>query len=391
MFSASSRRLARSVSLHSVQYTQTRAVASVQNGLRGNASGAHLPRFQGLLRWRQYSQTGARNGKVPGSRGSTRPPPRVARQKRLSRLNEDKAGPGKAREEKRRNNRRAVGEGEELGIADGARKKGIPKMPIFLGVSGCIGALWYSSLDEEGNVTGVFRTISDHADNMVDYVMGSQEEPVRKQLLPEFPKFLRGPDGSQPPTLVLGLEDTLVHIVWDQKNGFRVAKRPGVDKFIQYLSQFYEIVVFSALPFSTADEIITALDPHQLIAHRLFQDSTCKEGREFKKDISYLNRDLTQTVCVEGVREALSRQPENAAFIKRFEDPTVPDTELEDLLPFLIHLARRPGVDYRHVLKNEYGNVDVGKKFNEKLKARQQLIREKRRFGGSMWGGGGGR
>ena len=90
---------------------------------------------------------------------------------------------------------------------------------------------------------------------MVDYIMGSQEGP--SETTASKSKFLQGPDGSQPPTLVLGLEDTLVHIVWDQKNGFRIANA-GVDKFIQYLSQF-AIVVFCALPFSKRKKLLLRL------------------------------------------------------------------------------------------------------------------------------------
>merc|ERR1711937_270264 len=128
--------------------------------------------------------------------------------------------------------------------------------------------------------------------------MGKQDKPARDKLLPDFPVYMLGPGGRAPPTLVLGLEDTLVHITWDQRHGFRVAKRPGVDKFLQHVSQFYEVVVFSSLPLSTGEEILNALDRDQLIAARLFQECTCREGNEYKKDLSFLNRDLGKTVVV---------------------------------------------------------------------------------------------
>lgn len=53
-------------------------------------------------------------------------------------------------------------------------------------------------------------------------------EPSRKKLLPDW-HSLPGvpPDSIGPPTLILDLEDTLVHATWDPKFGWRYVKRPG--------------------------------------------------------------------------------------------------------------------------------------------------------------------
>jgi import inner membrane translocase subunit TIM50 len=50
---------------------------------------------------------------------------------------------------------------------------------------------------------------------------------------------------NRPYTLVINLNDTLVHMDWTREHGWRAAKRPGIDYFISYLSQMYEIVVFT--------------------------------------------------------------------------------------------------------------------------------------------------
>lgn len=44
-----------------------------------------------------------------------------------------------------------------------------------------------------------------------------------------------------PYTLILDLEGLLVHAEWTREHGWRTAKRPGVDYFLLYLSQFYEV------------------------------------------------------------------------------------------------------------------------------------------------------
>lgn len=52
--------------------------------------------------------------------------------------------------------------------------------------------------------------------------------PSREKLLPDWHSIPNiPPDAPCPPTLVLDLEDTLVHATWDPKYGWRYAKRPG--------------------------------------------------------------------------------------------------------------------------------------------------------------------
>lgn len=46
-------------------------------------------------------------------------------------------------------------------------------------------------------------------------------------------------------TLVLDLDDLLVHSHWTRGRGWRTFKRPGVEDFIKHMGQFYEIVVFT--------------------------------------------------------------------------------------------------------------------------------------------------
>lgn len=70
------------------------------------------------------------------------------------------------------------------------------------------------------------------------------EEPVFDKLLPDpLPAEFQAPY-----TLVLGLEDLLIHTEWDKTHGWRSAKRPGLDYFLGYLSMYYELVVFSDSP-----------------------------------------------------------------------------------------------------------------------------------------------
>lgn len=102
---------------------------------------------------------------------------------------------------------------------------------------------------------------------------------------PAFPKLLPKHDPNiQPPMcLVLSLDDLLVHQEWTRERGWRIAKRPGVDYFLRYLSQYYELVLFTTQPSSMADQVIRKLDPYRIIQWPLFREATLyKDGGYIK-------------------------------------------------------------------------------------------------------------
>lgn len=69
-------------------------------------------------------------------------------------------------------------------------------------------------------------------------------------------------------TLVLDLDNTLVHSDWTRGRGWRTFKRPGVDDFLKQMAQMYEIVVYTAALPTYADPILDRLDPNGCIAYR---------------------------------------------------------------------------------------------------------------------------
>ncbi len=102
---------------------------------------------------------------------------------------------------------------------------------------------------------------------------------------PAFAKLLPNPDPAweRPYTLVLSLEDLLVHNQWTREHGWRIAKRPGVDYFLRYLSQYYELVIFTSLPSMTGDPIIRKLDPYRVVMWPLFREATRYKNGEYIK------------------------------------------------------------------------------------------------------------
>lgn len=102
---------------------------------------------------------------------------------------------------------------------------------------------------------------------------------------PAFPKLLPDEDAEmrQPYTLVLSLEDLLVHSEWSREHGWRVAKRPGVDYFLRYLNQYYELVLFTSVPSMMADQVLRKLDPYRIIRWPLFREATRYKDGEYIK------------------------------------------------------------------------------------------------------------
>jgi mitochondrial import inner membrane translocase subunit TIM50 len=78
----------------------------------------------------------------------------------------------------------------------------------------------------------------------------------------------------------------LIHSEWSREHGWRMAKRPGVDYFLRYLSQYYELVIFTSQPWAIAEPVIRKLDPYHIVTWPLFREATLYENGEYVKVIS---------------------------------------------------------------------------------------------------------
>ncbi len=119
-----------------------------------------------------------------------------------------------------------------------------------------------------------WRRIVARYNNQLDYY----NEPAFPTLLPDT-----DPTWERPYTLVLSLEDMLVHSEWSREHGWRMAKRPGVDYFLRYLSQYYELVIFTSVPSMLGGPIISKLDPYKIVMWPLFREATRYKDGEYIK------------------------------------------------------------------------------------------------------------
>ncbi|ODV81331.1 HAD-like protein, partial [Suhomyces tanzawaensis NRRL Y-17324] len=197
-------------------------------------------------------------------------------------------------------------------------------------------------------------------------------EPIFEQLLPP-----PAPEGYRRPlTLVLTLDDLLIHSSWDSLNGWRTAKRPGVDYFLRYLSQYYEIVVFASNYEMYSENVVKKLDPMQAaIQFALYREGCRYKDGKLIKDLSLLNRDLAKTVIVEVDEDAVSLQRENAVMAHKWDGKA--DDYLILLIPFLEYLATQPSQDVRPILNSFQDRYKIVDEFQQReLKLREQWKKE---------------
>ncbi|PFH47484.1 hypothetical protein AMATHDRAFT_67686 [Amanita thiersii Skay4041] len=186
-------------------------------------------------------------------------------------------------------------------------------------------------------------------------------EPVWSELLPPpLP-----PPHGKPYTLVVSLDDLLVTSTWDRQHGWRTAKRPGVDYFLAYVSQFYEVVVFTTQNSYTAMPVLDKLDRYNFfISHRLFREHTRTVNGSPVKDLDYLNRDLSKVVCLDTDPEHYAIHPGNAIVIPKWKgDPK--DKGLIAMIPFLESIAIYKPSDVRPIL-DVYHDKDIPTEYAKK-------------------------
>ena len=163
------------------------------------------------------------------------------------------------------------------------------------------------------------------------------------------------PQGDKVYTLVLDLDETLVHYVEAPGGDSKVLVRPGCEDFLMRMSQVYEVVIFTAAMQDYADWVINQLDQGSWVAARLYRQHTVSSGNFFLKDLSKLGRDLSRVIIIDNVAENFSLHPENGIVIRSWFDDEDDEalSQLEPLLLGTVHteIPRRKVADVRSALR----------------------------------------
>lgn len=155
---------------------------------------------------------------------------------------------------------------------------------------------------------------------------------------------------TMPYTLVLDLDETLVHYV-DNGPESRLNVRPGCSEFLAEVAKYYEIAIFTAALQDYADWAIDSIDHQKSISHRFYRQHTIPTGSVFIKDLSRFGRDLSKVIIVDNVAENFRYQTGNGLFMKSWFDD-MNDTCLKATGHLLREIALSKTSDVRVSLQN---------------------------------------
>ncbi|XP_077239184.1 haloacid dehalogenase-like hydrolase (HAD) superfamily protein [Tasmannia lanceolata] len=137
-------------------------------------------------------------------------------------------------------------------------------------------------------------------------------------------------------------------------NHVTVFERPGLHEFLQQISEFADLVLFTAGLEGYARPLVDRIDLGNRFCLRLYRPSTVStKYREHVKDLSCLSKDLCRTVIVDNNPFSFLLQPLNGIPCVPFSAGQPFDEQLtEVLLPLLKHLSVQK--DVRPVLYERF-------------------------------------
>ena len=180
----------------------------------------------------------------------------------------------------------------------------------------------------------------------------------------DFAPFLPPINPKYKYTLVLDMDETLIHYFFTHINGMFFV-RPYCFDFLKELNDLYEIVTFTAGTKDYADNILNLLDlDNNIIKYRLYRQHTTILGFSVYKDLSKLGRDLSKVIIIDNLKENFKMQPNNGIFIKTWTND-INDVQFKDLLKILKDIVSFNVNDVRPIIQ----------KMNDEIKISRNIIR----------------
>ena len=180
----------------------------------------------------------------------------------------------------------------------------------------------------------------------------------------DFPPFLPPINPKYKYTLILDMDETLIHYFFTHVNGMFFV-RPFCFNFLRELNEIYEIITFTAGTKEYADNILNILDiDNNIIKYRLYRQHTTILGCSIYKDLSKIGRDLSRVIIIDNLRENFRMQPNNGIFIKTWTND-INDVQFKDILKILKDIVAHNVHDVRTIIQ----------KMNDEIKTSRNIIR----------------
>lgn len=143
-------------------------------------------------------------------------------------------------------------------------------------------------------------------------------------------------DGSPSPLTPATPPDFIVRVkIENHPVRFFVHKRPHVDFFLSMVSQWYDVVIFTASMEMYGMAVAKKLESNRnIFKQKFFRQHCTMDFNGYTKRLSTISQDLSSIFIVDNSPAAYRQNPDNAVPIKSwFSEPH--DTALLDLLPLL--------------------------------------------------------
>ena len=163
-------------------------------------------------------------------------------------------------------------------------------------------------------------------------------------------------------SLVLDLEETLLHFIMNINNNNEgiVDIRPGTTKFLDDISEYYELIVFNEGEQKYTDLLIDSLEENKIyFEHRFYRQHVIIDNNDVVKDLNRIGRSLDKILIIDNMPQNFKFHKNNAILIKSFLGDNQNDHILEELATILIKIAKDGG-DIRNGL-SKYKNEIVVK------------------------------
>ena len=138
--------------------------------------------------------------------------------------------------------------------------------------------------------------------------------------------------------LVLDIDETISHTLKLSYGGYFLL-RPGAKSFLEEVSKYYEIIIFTSSPKKYADKILDKIDVNgNFFSHRLYKNHVLYENGKTVKNLNLIGRDLLKTIFIDNLRSNAKYNLDNLCPITTWKSDIF-DTRLIKLKDKLCYIA----------------------------------------------------
>ena len=123
-------------------------------------------------------------------------------------------------------------------------------------------------------------------------------------------------------TLVLDLDETLIHFSVNKGNEGHLFFRPYLFNFLNAVSEYYELIIFTAGIKEYAKIVLEIIENRmgkKIFDYRLYRENTEPNDEGiFVKDLSKIGRNLQKMIIVDNTKENYELQKDNGIEIKSY-------------------------------------------------------------------------